>query len=82
MTGLDTAAAARTDTRNHTCQEVTATVKYYEVIVLTTGPNTYDRFVAFPNYCQNAFKAARAYAPTLDNPRCFIGYRCVQRIFD
>jgi hypothetical protein len=30
--------------------------------------------------CGNEFTAAPAFGPTLDNPQCFLGYRCKDRV--
>ena len=76
------ASAQRTDTRQHTCQQIYATVQHYGSVVLTTGPNRYDRYVGFQNYCQGSQVAHKAYAPTIDNPRCYIGFQCKERLFD
>lgn len=76
------AAAQRIDTRAYTCGQISATVQQYQSIVLQTGNYTYDRFVAYRSYCQGSQTAHRAFAPTADNPHCFIGYQCKERIFD
>ncbi|TIV64396.1 MAG: hypothetical protein E5V89_29790, partial [Mesorhizobium sp.] len=39
------AADARPDTRTMTCTETQALIQGRHAAVLTTGPNTYDRFV-------------------------------------
>ncbi|TIO88480.1 MAG: hypothetical protein E5Y00_05125, partial [Mesorhizobium sp.] len=46
------AADARPDTRAMTCGETQALIQRRHAAVLTTGPNTYDRFVRqFGNEC-------------------------------
>lgn len=76
------ANSARPDTRAYTCEQVVATVQQYQSMVWTTGPHTYDRIVAFRNYCRGTQVAEWKYAPTLNNPRCRIGYYCRERRFD
>jgi hypothetical protein len=76
------ANAQRPDTRQMYCAQVASLVQERQSIVLTTGTHTYDRFVAYRSYCRGSQVAERAYAPTLDYPRCFIGYYCKERLFD
>lgn len=76
------AQAQRTDTRAYSCADVYATVQHYNSIVMTTGTYTYDRFVSGRGYCGPTQETKRALVPTADNPRCFIGYTCIERLFD
>jgi hypothetical protein len=82
MAAFTNASAQRPDTRQMYCAQVATLVQQQQSIVLTTGTHTYDRFVAYRNYCRGSQVAERAYAPTLDYPRCFIGYYCKERLFD
>jgi hypothetical protein len=82
LTASDTALAQRPDTRQMYCAQAASLVQQQQSIVLTTGTHTYDRFVAYRNYCRGSQVGERAYAPTLDYPRCFIGYVCKERLFD
>jgi len=54
--------------------------------VLGTGGYTYDRFVRDRSFCEITEATESAFAPTLDAPQCFIGYRCKEpendRFFD
>lgn len=45
-------AAARPDTRDMTCQALKDLVQRSGSIVLSTGPNTYDRYVATRSDCK------------------------------
>ena len=55
-------------------------------VVLGTGGITYDRFVRDRSFCEITEATESAFAPTLDTPQCFIGYRCKEpendRFFD
>jgi hypothetical protein len=72
-------AEARESTLALTCANAAALVASRGAIVLTTGEHTYDRFVVHNGFCSLGEVAQRAYAPTLDAPRCPIGYTCVYR---
>ncbi|MCB1456731.1 MAG: hypothetical protein KDJ48_01215 [Nitratireductor sp.] len=69
---------ARPDTRNYACAEVQAAVRQARAILMTTGPHTYDRIVSGQGQCGPTQRAFRRYAPTLDNPKCFVGYYCIE----
>ncbi len=58
------------------CAVAAATVARAGAIVLTTGADTYDRFVAQIGFCQRGQITKPAYAPTSDDPNCAIGYVC------
>ncbi|MHA7774932.1 hypothetical protein [Roseibium sp. M-1] len=73
------AQEARPDTRRMTCSQAQDLVRQRGTIVLTTGPSTFDRFVANGRYCEPRNAQVRAkFAPTKDNPQCSVGYRCYQ----
>lgn len=74
-------AQARPNTLNMTCGQAAATVATYGAVVLSTGLNTYDRFVANTSFCLPGEYADEATAPTIDTPYCPIGYTCEQRNF-
>jgi hypothetical protein len=59
------------------CDAARGTVAKAGAIVLGTGGATYDRFVVAQSYCTRDEITEPAYAPTANNPQCFIGYRCV-----
>ncbi|WP_460084142.1 hypothetical protein [Roseibium sp. LAB1] len=74
-----TAQAGRPDTRSMTCAQAQELVRKSGSIVLTTGPSTFDRFVANGSYCRPQTGQVRAkFASTRDNPQCSVGYRCFQ----
>jgi hypothetical protein len=76
---LATAAYAqgRPDTRAMSCGQAAALVEARGAVVLTTGPDLYDRFVRDQGFCTRERAVEPAYEPTADKAQCFIGYRCV-----
>ena len=75
-TGL---ADARPDTRNATCAELQQMIQSRHAVVLTTGPNTYDRYVRqFGTECDWPQVPMSAYVQTRDG-RCPL-YRCYEPV--
>lgn len=73
------AAYARPDTRAMTCAQTQALIKSDHAAVLTTGPNTYDRFVRqFGNECDWPEVPVSTTVPTKDG-ECR-AYRCEEPI--
>ncbi|MEP0236057.1 MAG: hypothetical protein ABJO97_10950 [Roseibium sp.] len=73
-------AQARPDTRTMTCAQAQALVKQRGEIVMTTGPNTFERFIADARFCYSRTPlTAPAFAPTKDNQKCAVGKRCRQQ---
>jgi len=73
------AQTARPDSRQMTCEQAKDLVTQRGSVVLTTGPSTFDRFVASGRFCEPQTAQVRAkFAPTRDNPQCPAGYRCYQ----
>lgn len=70
------AATKRPDVTKMTCREATGLVASRGVVVLATGPGTYDIFVDHPGLCTIAGDSPWAYVKTLDNEECRIGFRC------
>jgi hypothetical protein len=69
-------AQARTATTTLSCSAAAALVTERGAIVLSTGPTTYDRFVAGGGACDRNQTTEPAYEGTADVQQCFIGYRC------
>jgi hypothetical protein len=67
---------ARPSTLSMSCRQAQRTVAANGAVVMTTGPHTYDRFVASPGYCEVAEWAHSATAPTRDTAECPLGYIC------
>lgn len=84
LTALTTAAIllaatglteARPDTRTMSCQQLQQLIQSQRAVVLTTGPNTYDRYVRqFGNECDWPQVPMSVYVPTRDG-RCPV-YKC------
>jgi len=76
---LAQAQSGRPDTRRMTCSQAQELVKKSGSIVMSTGPSTFEKFVAKASYCQPRTNQMRAnFAPTKDNPKCAVGNRCYQ----
>jgi len=76
------AFAARPDTRAMTCEQARAFVRQQGAVVMTTGQYTYLRIVSGYGYCDRGEETWLQVAPTLDNPKCRVGYICRDRIND
>ena len=70
------ALAQRPDTRSMTCQQASALVANRGAVVLSTGPDIYDRYVASERLCWSGYYGRPAFVPTRDQPNCVIGYYC------
>ncbi|QKC82916.1 hypothetical protein EB232_16050 [Mesorhizobium sp. NZP2077] len=77
-TGL---AEARPDSRSMSCGEIQTMIQSRRAVVLTTGPNTYDRYVRqFGNECDRPEIPMSAYIPARDG-HCPV-YRCDEPVID
>ena len=75
-TGL---AEARPDSRAMSCAQIRAMIQSHRAVVLTTGPNTYDRYVRqFGNECDWPEVPMSAYIPARDG-HCPV-YRCEEPV--
>ena len=73
------AAYARPDTRSMTCARTQALIKGDHAVVLTTGPDTYDRFVRqFGNECDWPEVPVSTTVPTRDG-ECPV-HRCEEPV--
>jgi hypothetical protein len=68
--------AERPSTLSMSCRQAQSVVARSGAIVMSTGRNTFDRFVASDRYCLPGEWADRAWAPTKDTSHCPIGYIC------
>ena len=75
-------ALARPDTRKMTCQGAQQFVRQNGAVVMTTGQYTYERIVTNQGYCDYDEMTWLKIAPTIDNPRCRVGYYCRPRLDD
>jgi hypothetical protein len=72
-------AHARPDTRTMSCEQVHRLIAGQRAAVLSTGPNTYDRYVRqFGNECDWPEVPMSAYVPTRDGS-CPV-YRCEEPV--
>lgn len=69
-------AQARPNTRNMTCASAAALVQSRGAIVLSTGANTFDRYVSNIRYCSGAEQLQPEWVRTSDSNQCFVGYTC------
>ncbi|MCB4768984.1 hypothetical protein LGR54_10245 [Ancylobacter sp. Lp-2] len=65
---------------NMTCTATSNLVRQHGAVVIGTGPNIFDRYVANQRYCNVQQVTTPVWLQTSDNPQCFIGYRCRERI--
>ena len=72
-------AHARPDTRTMSCEQVRSLIQGHRAAVLTTGQNTYDRYVRpFGNECDWPEVPMSAYIPARDG-HCPV-YRCEEPV--
>lgn len=76
------AAQARPSTLGMSCPQAASLVRSRGAIVLGTGGQTYDRFVADRRFCEPTETARSAFVSTRDVPACLVGYRCVEPSLD
>lgn len=69
-------AQGRPDTLQMSCGMAAQIVSRSGAIVLGTGPNIYDRYVATKAFCQRDEEMQPRWLATRDSPQCFIGYVC------
>ena len=70
------ALAQRPNTSAMSCQQAAGLVARNGAVVLSTGPDLYDRYVARESFCAAGYYGRPAFVPTRDHPRCPIGYYC------
>jgi hypothetical protein len=69
-------AQSRPDTRRMSCVQARALVQARGAVVLSTGDNTYDRYVATQQSCNKDEITVPAYVRTTDYTGCHVGYTC------
>jgi hypothetical protein len=65
-----------------TCAQAKTYVQQNKAIVMSTGQHTYTRIVSGQGSCTAGQTTKRLLAPTVDNPRCQVGYECRDFQFD
>jgi len=79
LIGSDALAQSHPLTSQMTCYGARELVAAEGAIVLSTGPTTYDRYVATVNQCALGEVLEPVWVPTADTLQCPIGYRCGSR---
>ena len=80
LTLLSSTVFARPNTVDFTCSEVREMVRDNGTFILSHGDDSlYSRFVSNSIQCNGGDVSVRAYAPTLDENRCNVGYVCQDR---
>ncbi len=69
-------AQGRPDSLRMSCEATRGLVSTRGAIVIGTGADLYDRFVATQAFCQPDEMTDPVWLPTADQRQCFIGYRC------
>lgn len=69
-------AQARPDSTAMSCHDAAALVARQGAVVMSTGPNTFDRYVSQVRYCAGGEELKPEWVRTRDVPQCFIGYTC------
>ncbi len=80
LAGLPALAQGRPNTTAMTCAEARALVSRAGAVVLGTGGPTYDRYVLHRGFCTPSEQTEPAFVPTRDNPACYAGDRCIERL--
>ena len=74
--GVPASAAEHVNSLELTGAQVKHIVEEQGSVILDTGPDLYDRYVANASYCAMGELAQRAYVPTADSSSNFVGYTC------
>ena len=69
-------AQGRPDSLKMSCETARRLVSERGAVVLGTGPDIYDRYVATQSFCQRDEQTDPVWLRTADSRQCFIGYRC------
>ncbi len=69
-------AQGRPDSLRMSCETARRLVSERGAVVLGTGPDIYDRYVATQSFCQRDEQTDPVWLRTADSRQCFIGYRC------
>ena len=69
-------AQSRPSTTDMTCAEAGGLIAARGLVVLSTGPLTYDRFVAHAGQCLLGEVAEPVWVSTRDVPQCLVGRVC------
>jgi hypothetical protein len=75
-------AQRRPDTLAMPCAVAANIVKSAGAIVIGTGPDIYDRYVATRAFCQRDEEMVPRWVAARDTPACFVGYVCERKYGD
>jgi len=84
IASFSTAAVAqgRPSTTTMTCTSASALIRQQGAAVLGTGGDTFERIVSSARFCERGQQLRPAFAPTRDNPHCYVGDRCFDENMD
>ena len=74
-------AQGRPDSLRMTCASARGLVSTRGAVVLGSGRDIYERYVASQAFCLGDEITRPAWVPTADTRQCFVGYRC-ERVSD
>jgi hypothetical protein len=74
--GAPALAQSRPDSLTMTCSAVQALVQQRGAVVIGTGPNVFDRYVADRRFCMPTQITQNTFIATRDNRNCLVGGIC------
>ena len=74
--GAPASAAERVSSLDLSGAQVKQLVQEQGSVILSTGTDLFDRYVANGSYCSMGEEAVPAYVPTADSSSDFVGYTC------
>ena len=80
LIGTEAWSQGRPNSMTITCSQAAGLVASQGAVVLGAGVYTDDRYVSGPSFCVQGAATEPAWIPTFDNPQCFGGYQCRQKI--
>nr|WP_320141054.1 hypothetical protein [uncultured Cohaesibacter sp.] len=69
-------AAAQVDSRDLTVNQARQLVQEQGSVLISTGPDLFDRYVANGSYCGVGNNAEPAFVPTANSDASLVGYTC------
>jgi hypothetical protein len=73
-------AQSRPDSLTMTCSAAQALVRERGAVVIGTGPNVFDRYVADRRFCMPTQVTQNAFIATRDNRNCLVGGICRENV--
>ena len=81
LASVDAQAQSRPLSTRMSCAAAARLVATRGALVLGTGPDLYDRYVASQRFCLPDEITKPAWVPSADTRQCFVGYTC-ERVDD